>query len=621
MPNIEFKLPDIGEGVAEGEITSWKVKPGDAVKEDQVMVEVMTDKATVEIGAPADGTIVELRAKEGETVPVGAVIVVLEAQKAMASSGHGGHAAPPAAPKAAAPAPAASKPAPAPAPAPRAAAPAPRPASPPPAPAARPAAPAPAAARAPAAAPADYEEFNFALPDIGEGVAEGEVTQWKVRPGEEVREDQPIVEVMTDKATVEIGSPVDGIVVQILAQAGQTVPVGAILCVLGSRGGKPATLAGHAHAAPAAAPPAAASRPAAPASAPAAVALADTGLPSRADGTRRVRAAPAVRRYAREAGVELALLNGSGPGGRVTLTDVRTARDLPAAPAPAAPAPSRAPTAAPAPAVRTPSAPVAPRPAPSRPAAAAGGEVPVTHVAAPRPHELEGDERVPLRGLRKRIAQQMRVSKQVAAHFTYVEEFDLTDLVKLREKAKARAAESGVKLSYMPFILKAMVPALRAYPLLNASLDEERQELVMHKAINLGVAVETPNGLTVPVIKDVPGKRLLDIAREMNELAERARAGKSRQDDFGGGTFTVSNAGNIGGILATPIINVPEVAILGVHALRKRPWVVNDQIVIRDIMLLSLSLDHRVVDGAVGAHFMNAVKETLENPGLLLFDD
>jgi len=436
-----------------------------------------------------------------------------------------------------------------------------------------------------------------------------------------VKEDQPLVEVMTDKATVEIGSPVDGIVVQILAQAGQTVPVGAILCVLGSRGGKPATLAGHAHAAPAAAPPAAASRPAAPASAPAAVALADTGLPSRADGTRRVRAAPAVRRYAREAGVELALLNGSGPGGRVTLTDVRTARDLPAAPAPAAPAPSRAPTAAPAPAVRTPSAPVAPRPAPSRPAAAAGGEVPVTHVAAPRPHELEGDERVPLRGLRKRIAQQMRVSKQVAAHFTYVEEFDLTDLVKLREKAKARAAESGVKLSYMPFILKAMVPALRAYPLLNASLDEERQELVMHKAINLGVAVETPNGLTVPVIKDVPGKRLLDIAREMNELAERARAGKSRQDDFGGGTFTVSNAGNIGGILATPIINVPEVAILGVHALRKRPWVVNDQIVIRDIMLLSLSLDHRVVDGAVGAHFMNAVKETLENPGLLLFDD
>ena len=215
----------------------------------------------------------------------------------------------------------------------------------------------------------------------------------------------------------------------------------------------------------------------------------------------------------------------------------------------------------------------------------------------------------------------MRLSKQTAAHFTYVEEFDLTDLVKLRDKAKARAAEVGVKLTYLPFILKALVPALRAYPLLNASLDEERQELVMHKAINLGVAVDTPNGLIVPVLKDVPGKRLLELAREMNELAERARAGKSRPEDLGGGTFTVTNAGNIGGLMATPIINVPEVAILGVHALRKRPWVVEGEIVIRDIMLLSISLDHRVVDGAVGAHFMNRVKETLENPGMLLFED
>jgi pyruvate dehydrogenase E2 component (dihydrolipoamide acetyltransferase) len=152
-------------------------------------------------------------------------------------------------------------------------------------------------------------------------------------------------------------------------------------------------------------------------------------------------------------------------------------------------------------------------------------------------------------------------------------------------------------------------------------MDEERQEIVMHKAINLGVAVDTPNGLIVPVLKDVPGKRLLDLAREMNELAERARAGKSKPEDLSGGTFTVTNAGNIGGLMATPIINVPEVAILGVHALRKRPWVVDGEIVVRDIMLLSISLDHRVVDGAVGAHFMNRVKESLENPGMLLFED
>jgi pyruvate dehydrogenase E2 component (dihydrolipoyllysine-residue acetyltransferase) len=609
MPTIEFKLPDIGEGVAEGEITSWKVKPGDVVKEDQVMVEVMTDKATVEIGAPADAKIVELRVKEGETVPVGAVLVVLESGKAVASGGHG------------APAPAAKAPAPAPAPASKPATPspkaataaaaagAPRPAA-TPAPAARPA---PAASKPAAKAGGDYEEFNFALPDIGEGVAEGEITAWKVKAGDQVREDQPIVEVMTDKATVEIGSPVDGVVVEILAPAGATLPVGGILCVLGARGGKPATLAVHGHAvAPGKAP-----APAAPAAEPTlelevepALALADTGLPARSNGTRRVRAAPAVRRFAREAGVELARLNGSGPGGRVTLNDVRAAQAAPRAPA----APSRLPAAAPAPATRAPAA------APAR-STAGGGEIPVPYLAAARPHELPGDERVPLRGLRKRIAQQMRLAKQTAAHFTYVEEFDVTDLKRLRDKAKARAAEAGIKLSYMPFILKAMVPALRAFPLLNASLDEERGELVMHKAINLGVAVDTPNGLIVPVIKDVPGKSLMELSREMNELADRARAGKSRPEDLGGGTFTITNAGNIGGLLATPIINVPEVAILGVHAIRQRPWVVDGEIVIRDIMLLSISLDHRVVDGAVGAHFMNRVKEILENPGMLLFED
>ncbi len=588
MPLIEFKLPDIGEGVAEGEITSWKVKPGDAVREDQVMVEVMTDKATVEIGAPADGKVLELRAAEGETVPVGAVIVVLEAHKAMNIGGHGGGHAAPAAKAAPAPAPArapAAAPAPARAPVPQAPAPV--------APAAR-------------GGDAGYEEFNFALPDIGEGVAEGEVTHWKVKAGDVVREDQPIVEVMTDKATVEIGSPVDGTVVQILAQEGHTVPVGAVLCVLGSRGGKPATLAGPGghgggHAAPAA--PARAAAPAPQAEPelqfedkPAVLALADTGLPSRADGTRRVRAAPAVRRFAREAGVDLSRLSGSGPSGRVLLDDVRAALAAPARKA--APADAAAPAAAP----------------------ARGGGV-ATPSAPPAPWNLPEDERVPLRGLRKRIAQQMRVAKHSAAHFTYVEEIDVTQLVQLREKGKERAAAAGVKLTYMPFFLKALVPALRDFPLLNASLDEERQELVMHRAINIGVAVDTPAGLVVPVVRDVPGKSLFELGQAVAELAERARAGKTRPEDLGGGTFTVTNAGNIGGLLATPIINVPEVAILGVHAIRKRPWVVDGQIVVRDILLLSLSLDHRVVDGAVGAHAMNRVKALLESPALLLLEE
>ncbi|MGQ0553082.1 MAG: 2-oxo acid dehydrogenase subunit E2 [Planctomycetota bacterium] len=618
---VEFKLPDIGEGVAEGEITSWKVRAGQAVTEDQVMVEVMTDKATVEIGSPVTGTVLELRAKEGQTVPVGSVIIVLESGAAAAK--------PAAAPSHSAPAHAA------------------------PAAAAKPAAhtPAPAVPAAKAAAPAsaaNTEDVNFALPDIGEGVAEGEVTRWIVKAGDKVREDQPMVEVMTDKATVEIGSPVDGEVVELLVQAGETVPVGSILLVLRARAGAGASVpaaGGHAgagaHAASgkafAAAPAAAAVRAGSGNHAPSAgaTALLDTGLPARSDGTRRVRAAPATRRYAREAGVDLALLNGSGPHGRILMDDVRgalasgharpaapeTAQRLPASAAatpaaqpaskpsakPAAAAPRITSAAAAAPAATSSTAPA---PAATAPAAA----------ASVRTHQLEGDERVPLRGLRKRIAAQMRLSKQTAAHFTYVEEIDASELVRLRGAAKARAEAQGVKLSYMPFILKSVAAALRDFPLLNASLDEAAGELVMHRAINLGVAVDTPAGLIVPVLRGVDTKSMLDLGREINELAERARAGKTRPEDIGGGTFTITNAGNIGGLLATPIINVPEVAIMGVHAIRRRPWVVDEEIVIRDIMLLSLSLDHRVVDGAVGARFMNRVKELLESPGLMLFE-
>jgi pyruvate dehydrogenase E2 component (dihydrolipoamide acetyltransferase) len=270
-----------------------------------------------------------------------------------------------------------------------------------------------------------------------------------------------------------------------------------------------------------------------------------------------------------------------------------------------------------------PAAPPPYAPPTTAPAAAAGGggEIPVPYLKAPRPHNLAGDRREPLRGLRKRIAVQMRTAKQAAAHFTYVEEIDATELVRLRTAAKTRGDAVGTKVTFMPFLIKAVVPALREFPLLNASLDEDAQEVVFHEELNIGVAVDTPAGLIVPVVRAAGSKSVLQLAAEMAELAERARAGKTRPDDVGGGTFTITNAGNIGGLLATPIINVPEVAIMGVHAIRKRPWVVDDEIVIREIMLLSLSLDHRVVDGAVGARFMNRVKELLENPGLLLFEE
>ena len=561
MQTIDFKMPDIGEGVAEGEIISWKVEAGDAVIEDQVMVEVMTDKATVEIGAPVTGTIVELKAGEGDTVPVGSVIIVLADGAADAADSAPAKAAPSAAPAAA-----------------------------------------PSPAPAPSAGGDNLEEVNFALPDIGEGVAEGEITQWLVGEGDSVTEDQPMLEVMTDKATVEIGSPVDGKVLQLLHEEGATVPVGDVLLILGAVGGAPGR-ASHGHGAPSAP----ATKAAAPSPAPAAAGVAtadrastlsDTGLPSRDDGTRRVRAAPAVRRLARESGVDIASVEGSAPQGRVTMADVKAASTAGGSVGAAA---APAPVAALGKSVPTPPAPVAPLPSPK--------------VVA-----IQGDERVPLRGMRKRIAAQMRLAKQTAAHFTYVEEIDVTELVTLRKGAKSHAAERGVKLTYLPFIIKAVCAGLRQFPILNSSLDEAANELVYHGAINMGVAVDTPNGLIVPVVRNADTKTMLQAAAEVAELADRARDGKTRPDDVGGSTFTITNAGNIGGLLATPVINVPEVAILGVHAIRQRPWVVNGEIAIRDIMYLSISLDHRVVDGAVGARFMNVLKELLENPPLMLLE-
>ncbi len=574
MTRIEFKLPDIGEGVAEGEITSWKVAAGDAVEEDQVMVEVMTDKATVEIGSPVTGKVLEIKAGEGDTIPVGDVIIVLQDEVPDAAGGSGGGDAPKAAAK--------SEPK------------------------------KPAKQEASSGASSDSGELiDFSLPDIGEGVAEGEITKWLVKEGDSVTEDQPMVEVMTDKATVEIGSPVDGTVHELLHAEGTTVPVGDVLLVLASTSGAPPK-SGHGHggAKPAAASAGGAASSGgasggtavreAPAPAARATTLADTGLPDRADGSRRVRAAPAVRRLAREMGLDIGGLNGSGPNGRVTMDDVRRAGQgaPPARPATSAPA----------------------RQAPSAPSRPATPSAPLPAVKAPSPTELQGDERVPLRGLRKRIAAQMRVSKHTAAHFAYVEEIDVTELVKTRKAAKPVAEDKGVKLTYMPYIIKAACTALREFPLLNASLDEEAQELVYHGEINMGIAVDTPDGLIVPVIRNADRKSMLQNSQEMFELAERARNRKTKPEDVGGGTFTITNAGNIGGLLATPIINVPEVAIMGVHAIRRRPWVVDDEIVIRDIMYLSLSLDHRVVDGAVGAYFMNRVKEQLENPALMLLE-
>jgi pyruvate dehydrogenase E2 component (dihydrolipoamide acetyltransferase) len=455
---------------------------------------------------------------------------------------------------------------------------------------------------------------EFKLPDIGEGIHEGEIVRWLVKEGDAVKEDQPIAEVMTDKATVEITSPFTGRVAKLNAAEGATVLVGATIIEIdqgASGAGNGQSSAPAAAAAPAAAPtppaaarpapsaPSAPSAPAAPTPAPAAAAPVAQPAPIVNDGP--ILAAPATRKLARELGVDLRTVQGTGPRGRVQRDDVQRATSG------AAPAAAAARAAAPAPvaAAAAPRAPSAP-PAPKAPALALG--------------QPGTETRIPLRGLRKKIAEHMALSKRTAAHFTYVEEVEVTDLVKFRAQAKESAAQRGVKLTYLPFVLKAIVAGLREFPMLNSSLDEERGEIVVRNVYNFGIAVDTEDGLVVPVVKNVDQRSILDLAREIDRLATAAREGKLALDDLRGGTFTITNAGNIGGLFATPVINFPEVAILGIHKIAKRPLVKNDQIVIGDVMLLSISIDHRVVDGADGARFMNRVVALLQDPRLLLLE-
>lgn len=463
--------------------------------------------------------------------------------------------------------------------------------------------------------------YEFKLPDIGEGIAEGEITRWRVTEGQSVQENDPFVEVMTDKATVEITAPATGVVRSIKAAAGTTVPVGAVIAVIERAGGgaasaeapkasaeaprtsaeapkaaaasKPGTgTRGAAAGAPAPQP--APEKPPHPAKADSA-APAEKAPPAAGNGSTlpggRVLAAPAVRRRARELGVELGSVTGSGPAGRVSQADleqfVQSRAVAPSAGGARAAAPSAAPARPPGP------------------------------VAAPAPSSAT-EERIPLRGIRKRVAERMAKSKRTAAHFTYVDEVDVTRLVETREALKAAAAEQGVKLTYMPFIVQATVAALKRFPALNASLDDEKQEIVVKRVWHVGFACDTEQGLVVPVVKDADRRSLLNLAAAIQDLAARAREGRLALDEVTGSTFTITNAGNIGGILATPVINHPEVAILGVHKIADRAVVRDGAIVVRKMMNLSVSIDHRVVDGADGARFMNAVIELLEEPRRLL---
>jgi pyruvate/2-oxoglutarate dehydrogenase complex dihydrolipoamide acyltransferase (E2) component len=406
--------------------------------------------------------------------------------------------------------------------------------------------------------------FVFNFPDVGEGIHEGRVVEWLVAEGDIVVEDQPLLKVETDKAVVELPSPYAGAVLRLHAAADATIIVGEPLVTIGDAGevvnDRPAT----ATPAPAAEPQAA--------SAPDAVASSVPASPSS-----RPLATPRTRALARKLGVELATLRGSGPGGRISDEDVQRAAQG-----------------------------GTPRPAP----------VPAGQAAATVDGEVE---RVPLTHLRKVIANAMRASKHNAAHVTHVDEADVTDLVAHYRRAKPVIEErTGVKFTLLPLFIKAVVATLEKYPIFNASIDEEKQEILYKKYYNIGIAVDTPEGLIVPVIRDADRKDLVELAREVADKAERARARQLSLDELKGGSFTITNIGPLGGIFATPIINQPELAIVGLHAIKERPAVVNSEIVIRKQMYLSVSFDHRYVDGAEAARFMSDLVRMVSEPMLLI---
>ncbi len=413
--------------------------------------------------------------------------------------------------------------------------------------------------------------IEFKLPAIGEGVVEGEIVRWLKQPGDNVMANEPLVEIMTDKATVEIPSPQDAVVQEHKAPEGEIAAVGQVIAMLASNGAaapapKPAT-------APAPAPAPAAPAPAAPVAAPAPAAVAPGG---------KVLATPAARAMAREAGIDLATV--PGDRGRITKAHVAQARATPN------------PVAAPAPAA----APAAARPA-VVPAAVS-----------------DADELIPFRGMRRRIAEGMVKSYTTAVHYTYVEQIDVTKLVAARKDAKPVAKAEGVQLTYLPFIVKAVIAGLKKYPIVNAFLDEAGGNIVKRKQYNIGIAATTDQGLMVPVLHNADRMSILEVAGEISRVSDAAKNGTASRHDLTGSTFTVSSLGAIGGVLATPILNHPEVGILGVHAIRKTPvFDENDNVVAAHLMNLSASFDHRVVDGFEGASFMQEVKRQLENPSLL----
>ncbi|AGA57849.1 pyruvate/2-oxoglutarate dehydrogenase complex, dihydrolipoamide acyltransferase component [Thermobacillus composti KWC4] len=430
--------------------------------------------------------------------------------------------------------------------------------------------------------------FEYRFPELGEGLHEGEIIKINIKPGDKVTDDDIIMEVQNDKAIVEVPCPVNGTVLEVLVKDGQVCHVGEVVAVIEAEGDVPEqapSAGGESQGSQAPAPEASAATPGASApSAPPAPAAPAAAEAPKAGGL--VLATPGVRKYAREKGVDLTQVTGTGKNGRITREDVDRAAAGGAAPA--------------------------------APAAEAAQALPTAAAAVPAGSRVE--ERVPLKGIRKAIANAMVKSVYTAPHVTLMDEVDVTKLVELRAKAKPLAEKKGVKLTYLPFIVKALVAALREYPIMNASLDEETQEIVYKKYYNIGIATDTDAGLIVPVVADADRKSIWMIADEIRDLAARGREGKLAPHELRGSTMTITNIGSAGGMFFTPVINYPEVAILGTGRIAEKPIVRGGEIVAAPVLALSLSFDHRLIDGATAQNFLNYIKQLLGDPELLVME-
>jgi 2-oxoisovalerate dehydrogenase E2 component (dihydrolipoyl transacylase) len=428
-------------------------------------------------------------------------------------------------------------------------------------------------------------QFLFKLPDLGEGTVEAEIVGWRVKPGDVVAEDDVIVEVMTDKAAVEVPSPVSGRVVSTTGAAGDMVPVGAVLIVFETEVSASAPAAAEVHAKPAENRARANALSAGQHGNTAAVGNGAASTHTNGHRAARVATSPAIRRRAHEAGVDLRMIEGSGPNGRIVRQDFdafvqkRVAKGGPE------------------------------KPTQLRPRSADGGTSPA------------GDtEEIKVIGLRRLIAQRMTEAKRNIPHFAYVEEMDVTELETLRRHLNSKLAPGTPALTYLPFLALALVRVLKAFPQANALYDGERGVIVRHRAVHIGIATQTPEGLKVPVVRDAQGRSLWDLATEMRRVSEAARTNKASREELTGSTITITSLGKLGGIASTPIINAPEVAIIGVNRAVERPVVLNGAIAIRRMMNLSSSFDHRFVDGYDAAALIQALKEHIEHPATIFID-